>query len=225
MLHNTLFRGTSAVLWLALATSAVADETPVDAVFDCRSLPSAEERLKCYDDTVDKHAQDNSVTEEVREDAAAVAEDAQENVVAAEEVQEAAAAAPDSTAVAETAESANEAADAAMIASAAAVASETSETVVADAGAIAEAEEEFGLPAVKDAPDVKQIESAILGLSRMSSGKFAIELENGQTWRQTSTSSMRLSEGEVVIIKRGSLGSYKLTKAGTKRSMKVKRVN
>lgn len=170
----------TATLCLAFASTTAADENPAGSVLDCRSLESAEERLKCYDDTVDS-----------------------QSVPPAAPLPEPASPEP-----------AAEAPPAAEVAPAAAVAS---------AGATAE--DDFGLPPSADSrPDADQIEAAISELSRMASGKLAIELENGQLWRQTTSSSMRLSEGDVVVIRRGSLGSFKLTKAGTKRSMKVKRV-
>lgn len=165
--------------WLAFAPTGFAQETD-DPVLDCRSLPSAEERLKCYDDAVD----DRSTPSE--EPAAAEEAPAAENT------------SPPAPAASSTA---------------------------AAAAAVASAEADFGLPpGANSQPVADQIEASITELSRTASGKFAIELDNGQLWRQTDNSSMRVKEGEVVIIKRGSLGSFKLTKDGTKRSMKVKRV-
>lgn len=86
-------------------------------------------------------------------------------------------------------------------------------------------EELFGIPPAADGrTQIEQIGATIVEISTTASGKAAVTLDNGQVWRQTTTSTMRLSKGDKVLIRRGSLGSYKLTKDGTKRSMKVKRV-
>ena len=183
----------TAALWLALASAAAADENPAGSVLDCRSLESAEERLKCYDDTVDSQSAPPAAPEPPNDEPAAAAAPEPASPEPVEEVPPAAEVAPAAAVVA--------------------------------ASASATAEDDFGLPPSADSvPDADQIEAAISELSRMASGKLAIELENGQLWRQTTSSSMRLSEGDVVVIRRGSLGSFKLTKAGTNRSMKVKRV-
>ncbi|MEM8816095.1 MAG: hypothetical protein AAGE85_09715, partial [Pseudomonadota bacterium] len=46
----------SAFFWLLLASVASADEAFVDAVLECRTKPSAEQRLSCYDGVVDGYA-------------------------------------------------------------------------------------------------------------------------------------------------------------------------
>ena len=71
---------------------------------------------------------------------------------------------------------------------------------------------------------VDRIEATIVGLTPVEPNKVAVVLDNGQTWRQTTASSLRLSEGDAVVIRRRSLGSHSLQKAGGARSMKVKRL-
>ncbi len=167
------------------------------SVLDCRSLASAEERLRCYDGIVDDYS--------------AAGAGPGVNV-------------PAELAPARPAEPAAPAAEPSGSASAAPPTADVPPEPPA-AGATGSAESYFGLPPEADGRErVDQIEASIVELSLTSSGKFAFELSNGQVWRQTTTSSMRLAEGDVVVIRRGALGSHKLTKADTKRSMKVKRV-
>lgn len=71
---------------------------------------------------------------------------------------------------------------------------------------------------------IDRVEATIVGLTAVEPNKVAVALDNGQVWRQTIASSLRLSEGDDVVIRRRSLGSHTLQKAGSARSMKVKRV-
>ena len=95
----------------------------------------------------------------------------------------------------------------------------------ADADEDSNLEESFGLPPLADErATIDRIEATVVELSRTASGKIAVVLDNGQVWRQTRTSTLRLSEGDDIVIRRRSLGSHSLMKEGSGRSMKVKRV-
>lgn len=71
---------------------------------------------------------------------------------------------------------------------------------------------------------IKQISSAVVKVVTDPYGKVTLTLENGQVWKQLDNAKMRMKEGEVVTLKRGALNSFGLSKAGTNRTMKVKRV-
>jgi len=71
---------------------------------------------------------------------------------------------------------------------------------------------------------VDRIEASVVELRTIASNKVAVVLDNGQVWRQTTASSLRLSEGDDIVIRRRSFGSHTLQKAGAARSMKVQRV-
>lgn len=93
------------------------------------------------------------------------------------------------------------------------------------AAATNEAEDEFGLPPMAEGDEkIDRIEAIVVKVSTSSSRKMTLELDNGQKWRQTTSSSLRVSEGDEVIIRRRSFGSHSLSREGTSRSMKVKRV-
>jgi hypothetical protein len=108
---------------------------------------------------------------------------------------------------------------------AAAASTPTDSPPAAAAAATNEAEDEFGLPPMADDDEkIDRIEAIVVKVSTSSSRKMTVELDNGQTWRQTTSSSLRVSEGDEVIIRRRSFGSHSLSKEDTSRSMKVKRV-
>jgi hypothetical protein len=115
---------------------------------------------------------------------------------------------------------------AATAATAAAATAPTDSPPAAAATAAAnEAEDSFGLPPMADEDgQIDRIEAIVVKVSTSASRKMTLELDNGQTWRQTTSSSLRVSEGDEVVIKRRSFGSHSLSTKGTSRSMKVKRV-
>lgn len=71
---------------------------------------------------------------------------------------------------------------------------------------------------------IDRVEATIVTLTAVAPNKVAVVLDNGQIWRQTTASSLKLTEGDDIVIRRRSLGSHTLQKVGAARSMKVKRV-
>ena len=53
--------------------------------------------------------------------------------------------------------------------------------------------------------------------------KYIITLDNGQVWKQFDSTSLRITVGETVIIKRGTLGAFFLGKDGVHKRLRVKR--
>lgn len=70
---------------------------------------------------------------------------------------------------------------------------------------------------------IESLNARITELRQAGYDKVAMTLDNGQTWQQIYSSSLRLRVGDDVRIERASLGSYMLHKAGSKRTMRVKR--
>ncbi len=68
-----------------------------------------------------------------------------------------------------------------------------------------------------------RLEARIASVRTIAPGKVAVKLDNGQTWRQITVSRLRLKKDDVVIIERGSLGSYRLTRTGSSVMMRVSR--
>jgi hypothetical protein len=77
----------------------------------------------------------------------------------------------------------------------------------------------------KDDDGVKSIESTIASARKQRNGKWIIRLENGASWRQTSTRSLSRDPkpGQKIIIERALLGSFKARIEG-RRAFKVLRV-
>lgn len=80
------------------------------------------------------------------------------------------------------------------------------------------AEEQLG----QTSPDV--LEARIVGLKLLATGKFEVELDNGQRWQQIDTTSIRLTPGDEVRIRRATLGSFLLQRAAGGASVRVRRL-
>jgi len=70
-----------------------------------------------------------------------------------------------------------------------------------------------------------ELEATITDLREIARERVLVTLDNGQRWRQTAHSSLRLSVGDQIVIRPASMGSYKLTKDDGKRTMRVQRVD
>ncbi len=70
-----------------------------------------------------------------------------------------------------------------------------------------------------------RIEARITEVWIIAPEKVAIRLDNGQIWRQKVSSRLRLREGDDVVIKRASMGSYALTRVGSSVMMRVSRAD
>lgn len=181
------------------ATTVQADELN-DELLACRDLSSAVARLDCYDAAVDSHETPGN------SQPAAVA------------------AAP--AVVEPTATAAQAAVEPAATAAPAAVAGAT--------GAAISQEELFGQSSddvqrtVEKATGNERIDSIAAQVTRLQQydyDKVVISLGNGQVWKQVDTSSLRLRTGDDVTIERAALGSFMLKKVGSKRTMRVSRMD
>ena len=83
---------------------------------------------------------------------------------------------------------------------------------------------EFGLEHKEIAENGEEsITSMISSVKKAPYGELIITLENNQQWRQIGSDSLRLDEGDTVIISRGVFNSFLLKKADQNRSIRVKR--
>ena len=76
-----------------------------------------------------------------------------------------------------------------------------------------------------DIEQIDHIAATVAAVKSSASRKMTIALDNGQTWRQLDSERLYLKNGEAVIIRKASLGSYLLEKQSGSRSIRVKRVN
>ncbi|MAP93409.1 MAG: hypothetical protein CMK07_00510, partial [Ponticaulis sp.] len=76
-----------------------------------------------------------------------------------------------------------------------------------------------------DDGEIDELTLAIANISEGAYGKVVIEFENGQVWRQSDTTSVRISRKrppESAVIKRAGLGSF-LIRLSTGERFKAKR--
>ena len=71
---------------------------------------------------------------------------------------------------------------------------------------------------------INQIQAAVIKIKKAPYGKLVITLDNGQVWRQTDSTLLRLRDGDVVIIERGALDSFFIGKESANKRIRAKRV-
>lgn len=87
------------------------------------------------------------------------------------------------------------------------------------------AENEFGLehkPKTEKLAD--SIVANVLSIKKNPYKKYIITLDNAHVWKQSDSTKLKISVGEAVIVKRGSLGSFFMSKEGTNKRLRVKRL-
>lgn len=94
---------------------------------------------------------------------------------------------------------------------------------VASVPVVAKPAAEFGQ--LKPTPREQQkVTSTVRSFSRSSLKKLIITMENQQVWQQIDSQRMILKFGDEVIIRTASLNSYKMSKASGGRSIRVRRI-
>jgi hypothetical protein len=71
---------------------------------------------------------------------------------------------------------------------------------------------------------IQQIQATIVEVQKAPRGELILTLDNGQVWRQSDSTRLRLRKDQVVVIKRAALGSFFIGKENTNRLMRAKRV-
>ncbi len=85
------------------------------------------------------------------------------------------------------------------------------------------AESEFGVENKKQ-HELSEIVATIVSTKKDPYGYYILYLDNQQTWK-LSDKGMRLSKGDSVVVKRGALGSFFLSKEGNSRKSRAKRID
>ena len=105
----------------------------------------------------------------------------------------------------------------------AAVAAATGSAVAAKQ---ASSNNEFGLEHKKEHEEADQdLVANVAKIKEAPRGELIITLDNGQVWRQLGTESFRLSKNDEVIISRAMFNSFLLKKAGSNKTIRVKRTD
>lgn len=71
---------------------------------------------------------------------------------------------------------------------------------------------------------IQQILATIVAVQKAPRGELILTLDNGQVWRQSDSTRLRLRKDQVVVIKRAALGSFFIGKENTNKLMRAKRV-
>lgn len=189
-------RWTAALALFFITASAQADIH--QSLLDCKQLTDNSARLSCYDRLAATFGS-QAASAGVAVSGTAVPGAAAPGVAAP------GAAAPEAAAPAST--------PAAVVATPA-TATPSAEVIEAD----------FGKTQSRPSDQVEQLQATVKSLSRNKMRKLIITLENGHTWRQTEDDSIQLKAGDSVTIEKASFGSFLLSKTGTNRKVRVKRV-
>lgn len=72
---------------------------------------------------------------------------------------------------------------------------------------------------------ISEIEAVVTDVRKSASKKLTVSLDNGQIWRQLDNQPLLLKNGEAVVIRKASLGSFLMEKKTGGRSIRVKRAN
>jgi hypothetical protein len=93
------------------------------------------------------------------------------------------------------------------------------------ANAVKQQQASFGKEDVKRPEDIiKQLKAKVIKIRKAPYGELIITLDNGQVWRQTDSTRLKLRKDNVVIIKRGALGSFFIGKESANKRIRAKRV-
>lgn len=76
----------------------------------------------------------------------------------------------------------------------------------------------------KDQSDVKELDATIVEVLTNALGDFTLVLDNGQIWKQTESATLPpVRNGDVVRIKKGLIGGFRLTFVKMGRTVSVRR--
>lgn len=215
MTKGLCWRGRSGLRGVALAVAFVIAGGPAGGAAAAQDGPSLEQRLLACDaieDLTQRLVCFNAVTAEVREDAAPTSESTPEAAV-------------DTTAAEEEAPATEPAATAAPVASATPAPAEASATAASDFGRDSMPSADRGEDRDKAKKKKEVLQAGIESWRELSDGHFLIYLDNGQAWRETDGSHVRIpTKAKSVEIFRGRFGGYRMRFEGGKRLAWVRRV-
>jgi hypothetical protein len=208
-------------LTAAAADSFAASEGLPPEVRVCRDVADTGARLRCYDDAVDALDAAAQNTPPARAQTATQPDTPIEPATPTATVATPAVTAPSGPATADPATTTR------------AETPQSAEEAVGEAADELTAEERFGLSKAEarrqadlefENDDLDLIESIIEKIRHDGYGKFVVQLENGQAWRQLDTRRLKLEVGDAVRINAAIFGSFLLEKSTGSRKIKVQRV-
>ena len=200
-MKTTFFAGAAFLMASVAAFAQPSEDEAIDQAIACRDIVDDLERLKC----LDAAAETLSVTRIIREK------------LAADEAQQE----QDNFGLARVDRNDKD--------------NDLEKAANKDLPILAEIEEEFGAEDIpeqrkkKEEKRLKSITAKIAEIRINPFGKVTLTLENGQVWRQLDSEgkNLRFKEGDQLYtarIKRGLIGSYRLTIPELKRTIRVNRI-
>lgn len=93
---------------------------------------------------------------------------------------------------------------------------------------LAPIEEDFGaeqLSKKEDKVELREIQETVSSVSENSRGLRTFILANGQHWRETESSRLRIKVGQEVVVKKGAFSAYYMKKPDSGRTVRVQRIN
>ena len=212
----------------SVAAQAGQSSSTEDRLLDCDSLENQNDRMACF----------NELVEQLREEPAAAES---EEAVAAEE-HDAATAAESDIAVAVESAVAEESAGAAPAAAGAVGAVSAAEAIhsagstesAVESATASEASSENGIvisdrtPQQESAGAIEEVfrpfTATIVSVREHLDGRFSVELDNGQVWRETQKTRIRTPRaGKTVEVKEGRLGGHQMVVEGIPTAAWVRR--
>ncbi len=230
-----IFRKMSIALLFILAGAAVSvaaqDEnvrTLKDRLLDCNGITDRLEELACYDAIVD--SLDESAAEEATETESTVAVQAEPAVSPAAVIvpvvvaTESVAATASSTPAISPSETAAASSVPAAVSRSTVEPRPAAETVVAEAANATKDDTESTM--TRKAPKFESFEATIVDVWRTADDRFAVKLDNGQTWRETAGSRITIpKKGWTVEVRKANFGGYRMKIENRKRLASVKLQN
>lgn len=215
----------AALAFPAIAIAAAGESpatVPQSSLHACAVMPSDPERLACYDQLAGRTAHSAAAPAAA---AAAAATAAPAAALAPASASPPPPAAPSSSSVQPSTAAHASAAAPPSAASAGVAASSVAATAVSGAPSAAAAKDSFGLyTAEHPAPAVaSSLEARVVELGRSASGHTTVALEGGAVW-ELDTADPLLGVGDLVTIRRASLGSF-LLETPSKRTHRVRRLH
>ena len=194
-------RLTIALIPTLMLAAAQAQETAVD-LSACRALQQDSERLACYDSLAKQQAGQSA------------------NQATVPDVPEAA----PPVAIAATIEDEQPVAPAKAVPQAAALPGDNSGPTQEELfGLNSEATKRSYEEAVGQ-EEMKELRATVTDIQPAGPGRIIVYLDNSQVWRQTTSPTLKVKIGDVIVIKKAAFGSFKMKKEDANASMKVTRV-
>jgi hypothetical protein len=73
--------------------------------------------------------------------------------------------------------------------------------------------------------EIQEISVQVVDIQENNRGQRTFILANGQHWRETELSRLRVKTGQEVVVKKGAFSAYYLKKPNVGRTVRVKRIN